>query len=120
MSIKVINSGLMTTIQDNGRMGYQASGMQVSGDMDRYSARIANALVGNDADAALLECTYLGPELETSEDVLVAVTGGEKVPDDLFLALAAEVADLAQTVFDLQDFAEAAEGSGIGAHQGVG
>ncbi|ORU00625.1 Allophanate hydrolase 2 subunit 2 [Anaerovibrio sp. JC8] len=77
MSIKVINSGLMTTIQDNGRMGYQASGMQVSGDMDRYSASIANALVGNDGDAALLECTYLGPELEASEDVLVAVTGGE-------------------------------------------
>ena len=48
MSIKVINSGLMTTIQDKGRMGYQASGMQVSGDMDRYSASIANALVGNE------------------------------------------------------------------------
>jgi len=77
MSIKVINSGLMTTIQDEGRTGYQASGMQVSGDMDRYSASIANALVGNDTDAALLECTYLGPELEADEDVLVAVTGGE-------------------------------------------
>lgn len=77
MSIKVINSGLMTTIQDKGRMGYQASGMQVSGDMDRYSASIANALVGNEDDAPLLECTYLGPELEASEDVLVAVTGGE-------------------------------------------
>ena len=77
MSIRVINSGLMTTIQDKGRMGYQASGMQVSGDMDQYSASIANALVGNDDNAALLECTYMGPELEASEDVLVAVTGGE-------------------------------------------
>ncbi len=77
MSIKVINSGLMTTIQDKGRMGYQASGMQVSGDMDRYSASIANALVGNEGDAPLLECTYMGPELEADEDVLVAVAGGE-------------------------------------------
>ena len=77
MNVKIINGGLMTTVQDMGRTGYQASGMQVSGDMDRYSASIANALVGNDMDAALLECTYLGPELEAQEDVLVAVTGGE-------------------------------------------
>lgn len=78
-SIKIINGGLMTTVQDKGRFGYQASGMQVSGVMDRYSAIIANALAGNDADAALLETTFIGPEIEAQERLLVAVTGGQPI-----------------------------------------
>ncbi len=77
MSIKTINGGLMTTVQDLGRYGMQAGGMQVSGCMDAVAARIANELVGNDAGCALLETTYLGPELEFTEKALVAVAGGE-------------------------------------------
>ena len=86
MSIKVINGGLMTTVQDSGRYGMQAGGMQVSGVMDYPAALLANLLVGNEADArnapfsasmpAVLESTYAGPELEFEQDVLVAVTGG--------------------------------------------
>lgn len=76
MNIKIINGGLMTTVQDMGRTGYQASGMQVSGVMDQYSAAIANALVDNDKYAAVLETTFLGPELEAEADCLVAVAGG--------------------------------------------
>ena len=77
MSIKVINGGLMTTVQDQGRYGMQAGGMQVSGCMDNLAARIANELVGNAANCAVLETTYLGPELEFTEKALVAVAGGE-------------------------------------------
>lgn len=82
--IMVINGGMLTTVQDEGRYGYQASGIQVSGVMDRTAARMANALVGNDElseaeDAALLEATYLGPELEFGQDALAAVAGG--MPD---------------------------------------
>ncbi len=77
MSIKVINGGLMTTVQDQGRYGMQAGGMQVSGCMDNLAARIANELVGNAANCAVLETTYLGPELEFTEKSLVAVAGGE-------------------------------------------
>ncbi len=82
MSIKIINGGLLTTVQDEGRYGLQASGMQVSGAMDMPAAALANLLVGNDelADtAAVLETTYLGPELEFQADGLAAVTGG--IPD---------------------------------------
>ena len=58
--IKVISGGMLTTVQDEGRYGYQASGMQVSGVMDRTAALLANALVGNDelaGEAAVLEAT---------------------------------------------------------------
>lgn len=82
--IMVINGGMLTTVQDEGRYGYQASGIQVSGVMDRTAALLANALVGNDElseaeDAALLEATYLGPELGFGQDALAAVAGG--MPD---------------------------------------
>lgn len=82
MSIKVINAGMLTTVQDAGRYGMQASGMQVSGCMDTEAAALANLLVGNDESAgglAVLECTYLGAELELEDDALLAVTGG--LPD---------------------------------------
>lgn len=80
--IRVISGGMLTTVQDKGRYGYQASGMQVSGVMDAVAAKLANALVGNDElaeDAAVLETTYLGPELEFGQDALAAVAGG--MPD---------------------------------------
>lgn len=82
-NIKVINAGMLTTVQDMGRYGLQASGMQVSGCMDIVSARLANALAGNETLTegtqmpAVLETTYLGPELEFMADTVVAVTGGE-------------------------------------------
>lgn len=77
--INIINGGLMTTVQDRGRLGYQASGMQVSGVMDKYSAAIANALVCNDSNAAVLETTFMGPELEVQEKLLLAVAGGKPI-----------------------------------------
>jgi biotin-dependent carboxylase-like uncharacterized protein len=43
--------------------------------MDQYSAELGNALVGNTAREAVLECTYLGPVLTTDSDAIVAVTG---------------------------------------------
>lgn len=81
MSIKVINGGLLATVQDKGRYGFQAGGVQVSGVMDRDAAELANFLVGNEPEAAVLETTYLGPELEFAEAALVAATGG--LPDML-------------------------------------
>jgi biotin-dependent carboxylase-like uncharacterized protein len=48
--------------------------------MDRFSLRLANALVGNDEDAAVLEAVFMGPELEFTSDATVAVTGAELPP----------------------------------------
>ena len=61
MSITVLNPGLMTTVQDMGRVGYQQFGVSVSGVMDPRSAAIANILVGNPEGEAVLECTMMAP-----------------------------------------------------------
>ena len=71
----VIRPGMLTTIQDLGRWGRQASGVPVAGPMDMYSHILANRLVGNDDGAAALEVTLIGPELAAESDVVCAVTG---------------------------------------------
>jgi len=73
----VLKAGMLTTIQDVGRWGYQSRGVPVAGPMDPCSHRLANALVGNDESAAALEVTLLGPELEFGDERIVAVAGAE-------------------------------------------
>jgi antagonist of KipI len=73
MAVHVIRAGLLTTIQDYGRWGYQSRGVSVSGPMDPFSHQAANAIVGNQPDAGLLEVTIVGPHLvfDDSRDVVV-------------------------------------------------
>jgi biotin-dependent carboxylase-like uncharacterized protein len=80
MPIKVVSQGLVTTIQDLGRPGYYHLGIPISGAMDRYAMRCANMLVGNEEGAAGLEAVFIGPELEFTEDAVVAVTGADLAP----------------------------------------
>src|ERR1700761_780357 len=80
MAIKVVKPGLATTVQDLGRPGYYHIGIPLSGGMDRLSLRLANLLVGNREDAAVLEAAFLGPELEFTADAMIAVTGAELPP----------------------------------------
>ena len=75
--VQVRNGGLLTTIQDAGRYGYEHQGIPVSGAMDQTSMRLANILLGNTEDEAVLECTMLGPELMFEADCLFAVTGAD-------------------------------------------
>ncbi len=80
MPINVKTPGLATTIQDLGRPGYYHLGIPMGGAMDRLSLRAANLLVGNDEGAACLEVVFMGPELEFTEDTMIAITGGELPP----------------------------------------
>ncbi|MDQ3317114.1 MAG: biotin-dependent carboxyltransferase family protein, partial [Actinomycetota bacterium] len=80
MAIRVKSPGLLTTVQDTGRFGEYAIGMPPSGAMDVFSYQVGNYLVGNDDGAAGLEITYFGPELEFTEDAVIAVTGAEMPP----------------------------------------
>jgi antagonist of KipI len=73
----VLEPGALTTIQDAGRYGYQRFGMPVSGALDMFAFRVANMLVGNPENAAVLECTFLGPKLEALSQGIVAVTGAD-------------------------------------------
>jgi antagonist of KipI len=77
--IEVVDAGRWTTIQDRGRPGLEPFGIPPGGAADWFAARVANALVGNQPDAALLECTATGPTLRFDVDRVVAVTGGRAV-----------------------------------------
>ena len=78
MPLLVVRPGMLTTIQDLGRWGLQESGVPVAGPMDAYSHRLANRLIGNQDDAAALEVTLIGPELQASgEDVTCIVCGAQ-------------------------------------------
>jgi len=80
MPLNVITKGLATTIQDLGRPGYYHLGIPISGAMDRFALRCANLLVGNDEGAAALEAVFIGPELEFTDDRIVAITGAAMTP----------------------------------------
>lgn len=75
--IELVKPGAWTTIQDRGRRGYERFGIPVGGAVDRFSAAVANRLVGNHVDCALFECTLDGPTLRFPEDVTIAIAGGE-------------------------------------------
>src|SRR5215207_45529 len=71
----VVRPGLLTTVQDLGRWGFQDRGVPVAGPMDSFSHRLANRLVGNDDQAAALEVTLVGPELRATGELVCAVAG---------------------------------------------
>ena len=95
--IRVLKSGLLTTVQDLGRPGYQQYGIVVGGALDAFSARVANLITGNDDNAAVLEMAQTGPELLCEEDTLVAwcgadfvaQVGGKPLPRDRAVRVAA-------------------------------
>ncbi|BCV24093.1 biotin-dependent carboxyltransferase family protein [Gelria sp. Kuro-4] len=74
---EVLAPGLLTTVQDRGRHGYQAFGMPVAGAVDEYALRAANLLVGNAEGAAALEITLLGPALKVLSPAVIALTGAD-------------------------------------------
>lgn len=80
MSITILNPGMMTTVQDMGRFGYQQFGVSASGVMDPRSTSIANILVGNDENEAVLECTMMGPHIRFDQATCIAITGGDLGP----------------------------------------
>lgn len=80
MTVTVLHPGLLTTVQDLGRPGWQHIGVPVSGAMDAFALRVANALVGNDDGAAALEITLHGPQLHFDVDALIAVCGADLSP----------------------------------------
>ena len=80
MSITILSPGLLTTVQDFGRIGYQQFGVPVSGVVDPRAMSIANILVDNPEDEAVLECTMLGPQIRFHAANAIAITGGDLGP----------------------------------------
>ena len=80
MGIRILKAGMLTTVQDLGRTGYQSQGFSVAGVMDVRSFKIANLLLDNPENEAVLEFTLIGPTLEFTSATIIAITGGDFQP----------------------------------------
>ncbi|MDG0842601.1 biotin-dependent carboxyltransferase family protein [Staphylococcus equorum] len=75
MSIKILNPGLFSTIQDQGRIGFQNQGFSNAGVLDQYAYKLGQSLIGNEGPA--IECTIIGPTLQFLADNTVIITGAQ-------------------------------------------
>ncbi|HLU22035.1 MAG TPA: biotin-dependent carboxyltransferase family protein [Bacillaceae bacterium] len=80
VSIEIIKPGVLSTIQDLGRIGNQQFGVIKSGAMDEFALRTANILVGNEENEAAIEMTLIGPTIRFNCNTLVAICGGDFSP----------------------------------------
>ncbi|PKB44233.1 biotin-dependent carboxylase-like uncharacterized protein [Cellulophaga sp. RHA19] len=75
--VKVLQTGFYTSVQDLGRFGYQQYGVPYAGVMDKRAAMLANSLLGNTTNAAVLEFTMTGPKLQFLCSTRICITGGD-------------------------------------------
>ena len=78
--IRVVATGFYSTIQDLGRFEFQGFGVPYSGAMDKRAAQLANALLGNDPQDAVLEQTMIGTTLRFDVSTYIAITGADMSP----------------------------------------
>ncbi len=79
-NILIIKGGLLSTLQDGGRIGYQQFGIPVAGAMDQYALQLGNMLVGNHRLEAGIEFTLVGPTIKFNDNRVFAITGGDFQP----------------------------------------
>jgi len=78
--LEILHSGLYTSIQDLGRFQYRNFGVPVSGVMDDFHAKLANKILGNDENAAVLEMTLQGARVKFHENSQIAICGANLSP----------------------------------------
>ena len=76
MNVIVRSAGFLSSVQDLGRTGFRQSGVSVGGALDSHALRVANALVGNDDNAAGIEATLGILRLHFDDERVVAWCGG--------------------------------------------
>ena len=78
--IKILSPGFFTSVQDEGRFGYGKFGVPVSGAMDKYSAKLANHILSNEDNDAILEITLGSCKLLFNEQTIISITGADFSP----------------------------------------
>ena len=76
MSITILKPGMMSSLQDLGRWGFQQFGVPIGGAMDKVSATLANIICGNDENEAVIEMTLHGASFMFNESACCAIVGG--------------------------------------------
>ncbi|MGE8204588.1 biotin-dependent carboxyltransferase family protein [Heyndrickxia sp. NPDC080065] len=80
MGIKVLKGGLLSTIQDSGRQGFQEYGFVVGGAMDTWAMKLANLLLGNHPNEGVIEMTMIGATFEFDTDTTICMCGADMKP----------------------------------------
>jgi len=75
MSIEIIKPGLLTTLVGSERTGFRNRGIGPGGAMDKFAMRVANFVVGNRDDMAVMEIHLPGPEILFQQSHLISITG---------------------------------------------
>ena len=78
--LEILHAGLYTSIQDLGRFGFRNYGVPISGVMDEYHAKLANLILGNDQNAAVLEMTLQGARMIFHEPTQIVICGADLSP----------------------------------------
>ncbi len=80
LQVHVLKPGMYSTLQDQGRNGFQNKGVPQGGALDRKAANDANKIVGNNDGCPVIEVTILGPELDFTKSCFLAITGANLNP----------------------------------------
>jgi antagonist of KipI len=80
MSLKIIRQGVLDTVQDLGRYGYQYLGINCNGAMDRFSMQLANALLGKQLAAPVLEIHFPASQFVFEKEAVICITGADLTP----------------------------------------
>ena len=78
--IKVLNPGIYSSVQDQGRLGFAKMGVPVAGAMDTYSSKMGNILLKNRQKEATIEITFGGAKFEFTQDTYICITGADFSP----------------------------------------
>lgn len=76
MSIIILKPGIMSSLQDLGRWGFQQFGVPIGGAMDKVSAALANIICANDENESVIEMTLHGTSIMFNEAAFCAIVGG--------------------------------------------
>jgi antagonist of KipI len=77
MSLEIIKSGMLDTLQDGGRYGYQHLGINPNGPMDCFSMQLANALVGNELNEGIIEICFPSATFRFLSSAIISITGAD-------------------------------------------
>jgi antagonist of KipI len=80
MNLRIIKAGVLDTVQDMGRYGWQQLGINPGGAMDKWAAQTSNILVGNETKEAVVEIHFPASEFFFEKPVLIAVCGADFSP----------------------------------------
>ena len=77
MSLRIIKAGVLDSIQDSGRYGWQYLGINPTGAMDKFAAKVVNLLVGNDPDEAVIEMHFPSSIFLFEQPAMIAISGAD-------------------------------------------